>query len=245
MAWVESHQTLLDHRKTLRLASLLRCDRYKVIGHLHALWWWALDNADTFGSLGDVTDLELAIAAGWPEKQAERFARALTEAGWLIVVKDDRTLHDWYDYAGKLSDQRWLRKDSNRKAQQRRRDAIRQQNVSTASSNSQHEKVTDSDSQQPTVPYRTEPPSHEPPYPPADDLEVLTDGLLGHPATPNQLRAVRSLSRKVGVDHTLEVMRHWLKQKVDDPFGAVLKQLGTESKAKPKSTEWAYMDAGA
>lgn len=96
------------------------------------------------------------------------------------------------------------------------------------------------DSRQQTV--LTEP-TPEPPYPPPDDLEVLADGLLGHPATPNQLRAIRGLSRKVGPPRAIEVMRHWLTQKADDPFGAVLDQLGTESKSKPKSSEWAYMDA--
>lgn len=50
MAWIESHQTLSRHRKTLRAAALLHVDRHKMIGHLHELWWWALDNVPGWGT---------------------------------------------------------------------------------------------------------------------------------------------------------------------------------------------------
>ena len=106
MAWVESHQTLLGHRKTLRLAALLKSDRFKVIGHLHALWWWALDNADMFGHLGDVTDEEIAQAAGWEIRRAGPFVAALVAAGFIEITDEGRSLHDWWDYAGELAEQR-------------------------------------------------------------------------------------------------------------------------------------------
>lgn len=108
-------------------------------------------------------------------------------------------------------------------------------------------------------------PSHEPsppseasdnkasiPQPPApydaDDLEVLADGLLGHPATPRQLQAVRGLSHKVGKAHAVDVLRHWLRQpEVDDQFGAALAQLQTEADVKGKRgrSQFAYMDEPA
>lgn len=101
MAWIESHQSLLKHRKTMRMVVLLAVDRFKLIGHLHALWWWALDNVPMDGDLGDLTDEEIAMGAEW-DGDAAAFAAALTAAGFINVREDTRVLHDWYDYAGKL-----------------------------------------------------------------------------------------------------------------------------------------------
>lgn len=113
MAWIESHQSLLNHRKTIRAAALLKADRYKLIGHLHALWWWALDNADLDGKLDAVTPEEVAIAAGWPENKAADFVAALEAAGFL---DKGMVLHDWYDYAGKLNAKRAANKERMRSA---------------------------------------------------------------------------------------------------------------------------------
>lgn len=115
MAWIESHQSLLTHRKTLRAAALLRIDRLKLIGHLHALWWWGLDNASDNGNLGKVLDEELSEAACWPVRQAERFVSALVEAGFLDRDGTRLALHDWWEYAGKLNAKR--AKDRARKAE--------------------------------------------------------------------------------------------------------------------------------
>ena len=54
MAWIESHQSLSRHRKTLAVVAELKVDRHKLIGHLHELWWWALDNATAEGALGQI-----------------------------------------------------------------------------------------------------------------------------------------------------------------------------------------------
>lgn len=88
----------------------------------------------------------------------------------------------------------------------------------------------------------------EPPNPhAADNIEVLADGLLLHPATPGQLRAIRTLSRKVGEARTLEVMQAWMTREVDDRFGGALDELGAEAKKRRerKESEWAYMDEPA
>lgn len=117
MSWIESHQSLLSHRKTLRLAGLMKADRYKAIGHLHALWWWGLDNADIDGCLSGISALEIAVAAGWPEKSADAFVSALVTAGFVDDRDGELWLHDWYDYAGKLNERR--RKERERSAQRR------------------------------------------------------------------------------------------------------------------------------
>jgi len=103
MAWIESHQSLSRHRKTLEAVALLHVDRHKFIGHLHELWWWGIDNASPGGQLGRVPPSALADAAGWPLKDAERFVDALVSSGFIERTEDGYVLHDWFDYSGKLS----------------------------------------------------------------------------------------------------------------------------------------------
>src|SRR5579864_901947 len=119
--WIESHQSLSRHRKTLRAVAVLKVNRHKLIGHLHELWWWGLDNASSQGELGDVTPEQIADGAGWPLRDGVRFVAALVECGFLEHHEGGYRLHDWYDYAGKLNDQKELRRASNRESQQRRR----------------------------------------------------------------------------------------------------------------------------
>jgi hypothetical protein len=100
---------------------LLGVDKYKLIGHLHELWWWALDNVPANGDLGDLTDEEIAAAAGW-DGDANVFVKALTEAGgggrpgFIEMRPDGRCLHDWWEYAGKLLERR--EKDRQRKREE-------------------------------------------------------------------------------------------------------------------------------
>lgn len=126
------------------MVDMLKINRIKLIGHLHELFWWGLDNADAQGVLGRIAAVDIAEAACWPAKDAERFVRALLECGG-----DDRqgfleqrsgvgyVLHDWYDYAGQLNDKRELRRESNRRAQSARRQRLR----SADNDDSQHPNV--------------------------------------------------------------------------------------------------------
>src|SRR5688572_2666186 len=101
MAWIESHQELRDHPKVKRLARLLDISVPEAIGHMHCLWWWAVDYA-TDGDVSRFDALDLADAAMWCG-DPERFAKALVEcgpsdqAGFLDV---DWRLHDWGQYVG-------------------------------------------------------------------------------------------------------------------------------------------------
>lgn len=127
MAWIESHQSLLRHKKTNRLVALLDVDRFKLIGHLHALWWWALDNVPADGDLGDLSNAEIALAAEWPGP-ADDWVTALEESGFIDTTPDGRFLHDWYDYAGRLIEDRSRKRRANSErqgeAEQRVRTAI-------------------------------------------------------------------------------------------------------------------------
>lgn len=153
MSWIESHQSLLQHRKLVKAARLLKCDKYKLIGHLHALWWWGLDNANDDGLLEAVELTDLAVAAEWNGRaDAEQFGLVLIESGFVDADADQRRfwLHDWWDYAGKLNTQRELRRESNRAAQKRYR-----QRLTPADSKrlvSAPSALTGDDSKHPTVP---------------------------------------------------------------------------------------------
>lgn len=103
MAWIESHQTLSRHPKTLRLAAELKCGVPAAIGYVHLMWYWALDFAPT----GDIRTSPsiLAHACEW-RGSAERFIQALVTAGFLEDREGGVVIHDWADYAGKLMDRR-------------------------------------------------------------------------------------------------------------------------------------------
>jgi hypothetical protein len=106
MAWLESHQSLANHRKLLRLADLTGVSEVTLIGHLHLLWWWALDNVGPEGSLEGISDRALAVAARWPG-DAGQWTQALVMSGFLDEDSlGVRWLHDWHDYAGKLLERR-------------------------------------------------------------------------------------------------------------------------------------------
>ncbi|WP_426450637.1 DnaD domain protein [Paenibacillus sp. S-38] len=116
--WIESHQELARHPKTKKLARKLRVTVPAAIGHLHLLWWWALDFAPD-GNLSRYDREDIAEAA-MSEAEADDFIHALTESGW---VDEDETsgelrLHDWYDYAGRLLEKR--EEDRERKRKSRR-----------------------------------------------------------------------------------------------------------------------------
>lgn len=118
VAWVESHQELARHPKTRRLARHLDVSLPAVIGHLHLLWWWALDYADD-GDLTRYEDGDIADAMLW-KGDASTLVAELTSAGFLNA---DRTIHDWQDYAGRLVQRRRADADRLRNWRERNKDA--------------------------------------------------------------------------------------------------------------------------
>jgi hypothetical protein len=81
-----------------------------MIGHLHCLWYWALDYAKD-GVLEGYELWEIAEAALW-EGDPDTFIAALRDcgreddSGFLEVGEAGLCIHDWYDYAGKLIEKR-------------------------------------------------------------------------------------------------------------------------------------------
>jgi DnaD/phage-associated family protein len=121
MAWIESHQSLGTHRKTMVLTRLLKIDDVRAVGHLHFLWWWALDNAPD-GMLQGLDIQDIATAAHWT-KNAENFVESMILSGFF--EENPLRLHDWDDYAGKLINQRKANTERVRKY----RNALRNANV--------------------------------------------------------------------------------------------------------------------
>jgi DnaD/phage-associated family protein len=76
----------------------------QTVGHLHFLWWWALDYAED----GDLTAFypeDIADAAIY-EGDADKFLEALESVGFVDNLNGTLHLHDWHDYAGKLLSRR-------------------------------------------------------------------------------------------------------------------------------------------
>lgn len=163
MAWIELHQSLIRHPKVIRVSEALGVSRLTIVGHMAALWCWALDAKPDGGPL---TDLDVRTGAEWVGRKD--FTAALTDARFIDAGVDGLWLHNWPIYTGKLRDQRELRKQSNREAQTRRRErlsASSQRVVSADFDDSQH-----STQPNPTQQNRTEPdPETEgSPLPPID-----------------------------------------------------------------------------
>lgn len=146
MAWIESHQSLSRHRKTIRAAGRLSVDRATLIGHLHILWWWGLDNVGADGCLGDMEPFEIAAAAEW-NGDATTFVEALVDAGFLDQEEDGYYLHDWYDYAGKLIE----RRDAERERSRERRAARRKKRPDQTETDKKPEDDQDATEGRPTV----------------------------------------------------------------------------------------------
>lgn len=131
MGYIQSHQALSRHRKVLAMVGMLKTDRHKVLGHLHELWWWGLDNADAEGNLGAIAEELIAEGAGWPLKGAKLFVKALLECGgssrpgFLERTDEGFRLHDWAAYYGDFLEERTHRQIQNREAQRRHRAKVR------------------------------------------------------------------------------------------------------------------------
>lgn len=104
MAWIEVHQSLINHRKIILLADLLDIQEAHVGGHLIWFWLWCLDNAPS-GLLDGITPRMIARAAQW-NGDPEVFIDALTESGFLDDVDGQLEIHDWDLYAGRLIEKR-------------------------------------------------------------------------------------------------------------------------------------------
>lgn len=110
MAWIESHQTLLNHPKLLHLASLMEWDIDTAIAKLHRLWWWCLDYAPDGNVSRHSADM-VALSIGLSADMGEKLINSLLESKFLVKnPKKNILVHDWLDYAGRyLRDSKYKR----------------------------------------------------------------------------------------------------------------------------------------
>ena len=225
MAWIESHQSLGKHKKLLRLAGLLKVKRVQLVGHLHYLWWWGMDNADIDGRLGDVTAFEIAEAAEW-EGDPEEFVEALVSVGFVEIIDGQYTLHDWYDYAGKLNERREKERERSRlrRATDRRTTAQRppddqQTTVGTKPNLTQpnlddddahaHADASEGDTSQPDTPALTEAPDN-------DEWRRLTLLVFGAAFDRYTADMLEHDCADMGVEVVMEAMRRTVERATEN-----------------------------
>lgn len=116
--WIELHQEMPRHPKTLALAQALKVSRREAVGILIDMWTWGLSCADEDGNLKAIGDEGIALALDWPIKKAGALVKAFVTCGWMDKLDDGKyCLHDWPDYTSKLSEKR---KDAERKRRERK-----------------------------------------------------------------------------------------------------------------------------
>ena len=113
MPWIETHQKLERHPKTLGLATLMGWGLDETLGKLLRFWWWSVDYAED-GDLRRYNAYHVANAMGVVGDQAEKLIMALCDCGGQVGSEEfpgflDREpylrIHDWWDTIGP-----WLRK---------------------------------------------------------------------------------------------------------------------------------------
>ena len=104
-------RTLKDHRKLFDAADQLEVEPPHMMG-CSSRSGCGPSTTPRPASLVDITPRMISRAAQW-DGDPEKLAKTLIRAGW-IDEKEDGTLeiHDWYEYAGKLIDQRQARKSA-------------------------------------------------------------------------------------------------------------------------------------
>lgn len=106
--WIEFHDSVSEHEKTIALAQELGITRYAAGGLLAFLWSWAVTHAEMDGSIEDYTHIAISKRCHWDGEPAMLIA-ALQKTGFLDGMK----IHNWARYAGKLIERR--KKDRLRK----------------------------------------------------------------------------------------------------------------------------------
>ena len=94
MPWIDSHTVLIRHRKLIALANDLRLKPVYALGHLHALWYAAIEQQED-GDLSVWTDTFIAVQSHF-SGSAPQWVSLLRKHRWL----DGKLVHDWLDYAG-------------------------------------------------------------------------------------------------------------------------------------------------
>jgi len=97
MAWIQSHQALERHPKTLDLASTMEWSIDETIGKLHRFWWWCVDYAEDGDLRKHINRLPLAL--GLVGDVGSKFLIEMKRVGFIDTQPNLR-VHDWWTYHG-------------------------------------------------------------------------------------------------------------------------------------------------
>ena len=105
MAWIPSYTSLKSHPKTKRAARMAGINRAQLIGHLHMLWWWALEYAPD-GNLSGLSYDEIEEEADWDGEPGQLINAFIDcgrngNAGFLIKNDGGLFINDWEEYGGR------------------------------------------------------------------------------------------------------------------------------------------------
>lgn len=115
MAWIEAHEDIWEHHKTVKFCRMLGISKPQAVGHLLALWHFTLRNAWKDSDLAPWGPEEIERAVYW-EGEKNVMLKALQECGFL----EEFIVHGWQERAGRLVYDR-KRKLSERRAAEKRR----------------------------------------------------------------------------------------------------------------------------
>ena len=98
MSYIESHEELVGHPKTLDLMAAMSIDVDSALGKLHRFWYWCMKYAPS-GYLDKHPESRIDVLFG------RGFVAAAREAGF--IDKEQYRVHDWPDYAGRYLNTRF------------------------------------------------------------------------------------------------------------------------------------------
>jgi hypothetical protein len=93
MAYVEWHDTLPDHPKTIKLARRLKVSLATAVGHLGCLFAWVI----RYRPGGEVEIDSVPMACKW-RGEPKRLIESLIETGWAHKRAQVLAIHDWSEY---------------------------------------------------------------------------------------------------------------------------------------------------
>ncbi len=123
MAWIELHQSLMNHKKIIRLKNVLKVEAPHAMGLVCNLWLWAVDNAPD-GDLTEFSAEELSEVCGY-KKDPNQFLKAMVDVGFIDKKGKKKQIHDWSEYTGRLMESREIRKEQARVRQAKRRERLK------------------------------------------------------------------------------------------------------------------------
>jgi hypothetical protein len=107
MSWIEFHEELTTHYKTLDLCRIYGCDVDTALGKLARFWFWCTKFAQD-GDLRKHNDDRIGAAVGLNGDDAKRFVEAMVQSRWIDRDPYFR-VHDWWDHTKEYWKSRYKR----------------------------------------------------------------------------------------------------------------------------------------